>query len=234
MSLAEERTQPAARVGSPLPAARRDPYTPGWLTFVRTVCRRLARVLLRVRVTGADHLPGTGPVLVAGNHSGFLDGPLVVLFASRPVRTLVKAELYGGVLGELLERAGQIPVRRGRPDRRALHRALEVLRAEGVVGVFPEGTRGTGELEQVQHGIAWLALHAGCPIVPVCCLGTAQALPRGRHLPRFRSPVSVVFGAPFEVATPTNPRARSAVAASAEEIRLRLAAHLADSRRRYG
>jgi 1-acyl-sn-glycerol-3-phosphate acyltransferase len=95
--------------------------------------------------------------------------------------------------------------------------------------MFPEGTRGTGSLDEVQHGVAYLVLRSGAPVVPVACVGTAAALPRGSHRPKLRAPVEVVFGAPFSVAVPDNPRARSAVAAAAEEIRIRLADHLASA-----
>ena len=55
-----------------------------------------ARALLSVRVTGREHVPSTGPVLLAGNHSGLLDGPLVYVFSPRPVVILAKSELFVG------------------------------------------------------------------------------------------------------------------------------------------
>jgi 1-acyl-sn-glycerol-3-phosphate acyltransferase len=196
------------------------------LTMARRSAARLLRMVFRVRVTGLEHLPTTGPVLIAGNHTGFLDGPVVFVLLPRPSAFLVKSELYDSPFRRVLEFARQIPVRRGSPDRTALRRALGVLRAGGVLGVFPEGTRGEGRLESVQHGIGYLALRAGCPVVPVVCVGTAEALPKGRRLPRWRSPVTVAFGPAFQVAVDGDPRARSTVAAAAEQVRLRLREHL--------
>jgi 1-acyl-sn-glycerol-3-phosphate acyltransferase len=196
------------------------------LTIARRSAARLLRMVFRVRVTGLEHLPTTGPVLIAGNHTGFLDGPVVFVLLPRPSAFLVKSELYDSPFRRVLEFARQIPVRRGSPDRTALRRALGVLRAGGVLGVFPEGTRGEGRLESVQHGIGYLALRAGCPVVPVVCVGTAEALPKGRRLPRWRSPVTVAFGPAFQVAVDGDPRARSTVAAAAEQVRLRLREHL--------
>jgi 1-acyl-sn-glycerol-3-phosphate acyltransferase len=167
-------------------------------------------------------------VLVAGNHTGFLDGPLVMVLLPRPSAFLVKSELYDGPFRRVLEFARQIPVRRGTPDRTALSRALGVLAGGGVLGVFPEGTRGSGRLETVQHGIGYLALRAGCPVVPVVCLGTADAMPKGSKLPRLRTRIDVVFGPAFEIEVDGNPRARSTVAAAAEQIRQHLLAHLDD------
>jgi 1-acyl-sn-glycerol-3-phosphate acyltransferase len=198
------------------------------LAIVRRSVARLIRMLFRIRMSGLEHLPRSGPVLIAGNHTGFLDGPLVMILLPRPSAFLVKSELYDGPFRRVLEFARQIPVRRGTPDRTALGRALEVLAGGGVLGVFPEGTRGSGRLETVQHGIGYLALRAGCPVVPVVCLGTADALPKGSKLPRFRTRMDVVFGPAFEIDVEGNPRARSTVAAAAEQIRQHLLAHLDD------
>lgn len=222
------RVEPAA---PPAPAGRTRPggagYRPGVIRAARYAARQVAPRLFDLQVGGAGHVPATGPVILAGNHAGFLDGPLVVLLAPRPVRALVKAELEDGPWSHPLRWAGQIPVHRGRPDRRALHGALDVLAAGQVLGLFPEGTRGAGTVEQLQHGIAWLALRHPCPIVPVACLGTAEALPRGRHLPRVGSRIRIEFGAPFVVEVGGDRRARATVALAAEQIRARLVEHLA-------
>src|SRR3954451_20239637 len=196
------------------------------LAIVRRAAAGLLRLVFRIRVTGLEHLPASGPVLIAGNHTGFLDGPVVFVLLPRPSAFLVKSELYDTPFRRVLEFARQIPVRRGTPDRTALRRALDVLRVGGVLGVFPEGTRGEGQLESVQHGIGYLALRAGCPVVPVVCVGTAEALPHGKRLPRWRAPVTVAFGPAFDISVDGNPRARSTVASAAEQIRLHLRDHL--------
>lgn len=196
------------------------------LAVVRRSVAYLLRAIFRLRVHGLENLPATGPVLLAGNHTGFLDGPIVFMMLPRPAMFLVKSELYTGPWAKVLSFARQIPVRRGAPDRTALTRALNVLDAGGVLGVFPEGTRGEGKLETIQHGIGYLALRADCPVVPVVCTGTADALPKGRLLPRWRTPVDVVFGPAFRLEVEGNPRARSTVAAAAEQIREHLLAHL--------
>jgi 1-acyl-sn-glycerol-3-phosphate acyltransferase len=203
----------------------------GWgesvpLALVRRFAAWLLRRLFRIRLSGLEHLPQHGPVLLAGNHTGFLDGPLVMILLPRPSAFLVKSELYDTPFRRILEFARQIPVHRGTPDRTALRRGLDVLAAGGVLGVFPEGTRGSGRLETIQHGIGYLALRAGCPIVPVVCRGTAEALPKGAHRPRFRAPIDVVFGPEFALDVSGDPRSRRTVAAAAEQIRTHLLAHL--------
>jgi 1-acyl-sn-glycerol-3-phosphate acyltransferase len=211
------------------PLSRRDDPTresiPLWL--VRHSFQVLLRLIFRLKITGTEHLPPDGPVLLAGNHSGFLDGPIVMIMLPRPSAFLVKSELYDGPLRRVLHFARQIPINRGTPDRTALRRGLEVLAGDGVLGVFPEGTRGAGDVTTIQHGIGYLALHARCPIVPVLCTGTAEALPKGHKLPRWRAPIEVVFGPAFNLDVPGDLRTRATIAAAAEQIRAHLADHLA-------
>jgi 1-acyl-sn-glycerol-3-phosphate acyltransferase len=196
------------------------------LALARRTAALLLRLVFRIRIRGLEHLPRSGPVLLAGNHTGFLDGPIVMIMLPRPSVFIVKSELYDGPFRRVLEFARQIPVRRGAPDRSALQRALAVLAHGGVLGMFPEGTRGEGRLETVQHGIGYLALRAGCPVVPVACIGTASALPKGHKMPKLRAPIDVHFGPPFTIDVDGPPRARSTVAAAAEQVRARLREHL--------
>jgi 1-acyl-sn-glycerol-3-phosphate acyltransferase len=201
------------------------------LALARLLAKAIVRLYFRVDMRGLEHLPKTGPVLIAGNHTGWLDGPLVQMLLPRPTAFLVKAELYDGPARPFLEFSRQIPIRRGAPDRTALHRAVAVLAGGGVLGVFPEGTRGVGKLQSVQHGIGYIALRAQipgaeCPIIPVVCTGTAEALPKGAKFPKFRAPISIVFGPTFTLDVHGDPRARSTVAAATEQIRQRLLGHL--------
>jgi 1-acyl-sn-glycerol-3-phosphate acyltransferase len=197
------------------------------LLISRLLAQIILRLYFRLRVIGREWVPASGPVLLAGNHSGFLDGPITMIMLDRTSSFLVKSELYAGPFRGVLRFARQIPVHRGTPDRTSLRAALRVLDGGGVLGVFPEGTRGTGELTTIQHGIGYLALHGRCPIVPVVCTGTAEALPKGKAVPRLRAPIQVVFGPPFTLDVAGDVRARATIAAAAEQIRERLLSHLA-------
>jgi 1-acyl-sn-glycerol-3-phosphate acyltransferase len=185
----------------------------------------LFRTAFRLTVEGREHVPATGAVLLAGNHTGFLDGPLVWSFSPRPASFLAKSELFVGPLARALGWLGQVPVHRGRPDRAALRTALAVLQSGEPMGVFPEGTRGSGSLETVSDGLAWLAVKSRVPVVPIAVLGTAEAMPKGQR-PRLRAPVRLVFGPPLTLTTTGDPRARRTVRAAAEELRLGLLSHL--------
>ncbi|AKT52817.1 hypothetical protein ADJ73_12045 [Arsenicicoccus sp. oral taxon 190] len=166
---------------------------------VHPVLDRIFRLAYRVTVLGQAQLPTSGPVILVANHSGVLDGPLVASLCPRVPHFLVKQELYAGLVGRLLTALGQIPVDRSTGDRRALAAAREVLDAGECVGVFPEGTRGAGEVESIQQGAAWLALQSGATVVPVACRGTRPAGRGAGALPRPRARILVAFGEPFVV-----------------------------------
>ena len=192
----------------------------------RWLGQRVARTLFRLEVVGAEHVPAEGPVLLAGNHSGFVDGPLVFLVSPRPASLLAKSEIFAGLGATVFGWLGLIPVHRGLADRDALRAGLAVLSGGGALGVFPEGTRGSGQLEQVHDGLAYLALRSGAQVVPIGVVGTAAAWPRGARVPRLRAPVRVVFGEPVRVEVEGDPRSRRTVAAAAEQLRVALVTHL--------
>lgn len=204
-------------------------YRPGALAAASWLGRLVFGTIFRLEVHGVENLPASGPVIVAGNHTGFLDGPLVVVHARRHVRALTKAELYRGLLGAALLLIGQISVHRGRPDRMALRACLSELRAGGAVAVFPEGTRGTGEMLRIHRGAAWLAVRTSAQIVPVACVGTAEALPKGTHRIRLRTPVRVVYGKPFPVDVPGDVHSHRALDEVSEQIRVGLRQHMIET-----
>jgi 1-acyl-sn-glycerol-3-phosphate acyltransferase len=199
---------------------------PAVSTACRLVGRCLARALFDVRVTGTGNVPRSGPVLLAGGHSALLDGPLVFLLSPRRSAVLAKAEIFVGPWPRLWGWLEVLPVHRGTADRTALKAGLAVLQQGGVLTVFPEGTRGSGQLEQVADGLAYLALRSGAPVVPLSLSGTAQALPRGSLRPHLRTRVRLSFGPPLRLPVVGDPRARSTVRAAAEHLRVALVDHL--------
>lgn len=191
-------------------------------TPLGNVCRQIGRGMLaslaRVEVIGLENLPSTGSVLLAANHTHNVDGPMLFSLVRRPTSFFVKAEAFVGPIRPFLLHIGQIPVRRGTVERAPLALALETLAVGGAVGVFPEGSRGTGEVAKVEHGIAYLAVRSGAPVVPIACAGT-NAMLRRRSLRRPR--VRVAIGPPVHVEA--GAASRQAVADAAELIRDALA-----------
>jgi 1-acyl-sn-glycerol-3-phosphate acyltransferase len=196
-----------------------SPAGPAWS---RWVGRFLARVVWNTRVVGAERVPAIGPVLLAANHTGLVDGPLVLGVAPRPLHVLVKEEMFIGPIGWILRAAGQIPVDRS-GGRAALVTAREVLRRGGGVGVFPEGNRGRGDATSARAGVAWLALNGPAVVVPVAVLGTRRTGDRLGRIPGFRRRLYVEFGEPVVVSAAEGLRGKAALDAANEQIRAALA-----------
>ncbi|MET9765017.1 lysophospholipid acyltransferase family protein [Streptomyces sp. NPDC006372] len=191
--------------------------------------------LWKPRVLGAWKVPTHGPVILAVNHSHNIDGPMVMGVAPRPTHFLIKKEAFVGPLDPFLTGIGQLKVDRDTTDRTAITRALGVLEKGGVLGIFPEGTRGEGDFASLRAGLAYFAVRSGAPIVPVAVLGSTDRAGRLiKGLPPLRSRVDVVFGEPFEAGDGSGRRTRTALDEATGRIQKQLAAHLENARRFTG
>ncbi|OAR25094.1 acyl-phosphate glycerol 3-phosphate acyltransferase [Streptomyces sp. ERV7] len=191
--------------------------------------------LWRPRVLGAWRVPASGPVILAVNHAHNIDGPMLMGTAPRPVHFLIKKEAFVGPLDPFLRGIGQVEVDRSTVDRTAIEQATGVLDGGGVLGIFPEGTRGDGDFASLRAGLAYFALRSGAPIVPVAVLGSTER--RGRlikALPPLRSRVDVVFGDAFEAGDGSGRRTRTALDEATVRIQERLTRHLENARRLTG
>ena len=193
--------------------------------------RRYAAVWLdrnwTIQLHGESNVPSDGPVILAANHIGWLDGPVLFLKAPRPAHALVKRELFVGKTGRFLTAAAQIPVNRVGTDIGALRAAAEALLAGQVVIIYPEGRRGAGELETVKGGVAWLALVSGAPVVPVAIFGTRPPGGGKDARPDKGTTIDVVYGEPVSFSQTPWPRTTDDVASTTEQIAKRLREHLA-------
>lgn len=184
--------------------------------------RRLGHLLGHLDVRGLDHIPSTGPVIIAVNHRSALDGPLLFGLIGRPVNFLVKVEAFTPRMGPVLRGAGQIPLTRTQVDAAAIRLGVQILRAGGVLGIFPEGSRGDGLVRTARPGVGYFALRSGAEVVPVACHGTDGMT--HRHTLR-RPSARLVAGAPIAVARypDARPLNKHVVAVVAERIRVALA-----------
>ncbi|MFD5162684.1 lysophospholipid acyltransferase family protein [Streptomyces hawaiiensis] len=191
--------------------------------------------LWKPRVLGAWRVPASGPLILAVNHSHNIDGPMVMGVAPRPTHFLIKKEAFIGPLDPFLLGIGQVKVDRDTTDRTAITRALGILDNGGVLGIFPEGTRGEGDFASLRAGLAYFAVRGGAPIVPVAVLGSSDRPGRLiKGLPPLRSRVDVVFGEPFEAGDGSGRRTRKALDEATGRIQKQLAAHLENARRLTG
>jgi 1-acyl-sn-glycerol-3-phosphate acyltransferase len=214
-------------VSPDLPHTDQLPVAKEWgLRLARPLVRLGLHLCWRVKVHGARHVPGSGPVILAANHIGLLDGPALIAFTRRLTFALVKREAFTGAVGQFLSYVGQISLNRREIDPQAMKRAVQVLRAGKVLAVFPEGVRSGGEVAWAKGGAAYLAMVTGAPIVPVAILGTREPGQFKNQVPRLRRPIHVVYGEPFTVPRSSWPRRKEAVAKWTEVIRERLADHV--------
>lgn len=122
-----------------------------------------------VQIIGHEHLPLQGRVILAGGHQSALDPFLAALGTRRFIHYMAKKELFkNSILGWFMTNGGSFPIdRQSKTDIGAIRKALEVLEGEGVLGIFPQGTRGG---QEGMGGVAYLALKAKAPIVPMSIL----------------------------------------------------------------
>ncbi|MFF2008649.1 lysophospholipid acyltransferase family protein [Streptomyces sp. NPDC058195] len=211
------------------------PPTPRGAAVGRGIGIGLMYGLWKPRVLGAWRVPASGPVILAVNHAHNIDGPMLMGTAPRPVHFLIKKEAFVGPLDPFLRGIGQLKVDRTTVDRTAVTHALGVLEGGGVLGIFPEGTRGEGDFASLRAGLAYFAVRSGAPIVPVAVLGSTER--RGRlisALPPLRSRVDVVFGDAFEAGDGSGRRTRKVLDEATVRIQGRLTAHLDEARRFTG
>jgi 1-acyl-sn-glycerol-3-phosphate acyltransferase len=167
----------------------------------------LLRAIWRPHVHGLEHVPRTGPLILASNHQSFIDSVVIPAVTPRPVNFLAKSDYFEGrgvkgrLVREWFETFGAMPV--DREDSKAalasLDTALSVLAGGGAFGIYPEGTRSRdGRLYRGRTGVAQLALTSGAPIVPVGLIDTARLQPVGSNRPRLVR-ITVRFGEPIDV-----------------------------------
>jgi 1-acyl-sn-glycerol-3-phosphate acyltransferase len=193
---------------------------------LRPVARLVIRRRFSVTVHDDHHVPRSGPVILASNHVGVADGPLLAIFSPRPVHALTKEEMFAGRMGRFLHASGQVPLDRFNSDPGAVKSCLRVLRSGGAVGIFPEGSRGAGEFDRFHRGAAYLGLVSGAPIVPVIQLGTREPGAGSSALPPKGGHVDLVYGAPYAFDPVPWPRTKQLVEESSRTLREFMVAHL--------
>lgn len=186
--------------------------------FAKALLTVLLKVFYRLEVKGAEYLPPKGPVICVANHASLIDPIVVGCSLKRPVNFLAKEELFRiPVLKWIIRTLGAIPVKRGAGDRGAIRAALEVLKNQKVLGLFPEGTRyRDNTIHPLQPGAALLALETGASILPVVIGGTYRM--RLFSFPK----IKVVIGPPFSLNAGGGRKEQ--IRAGTQEIYARLAA----------
>lgn len=173
-----------------------------WWAVAMATVRPLYHLAFRMRYEGLEHIPASGPAVLAANHISALDPIALGLAVHRRRRVMqwvTAAEFFDKpVLGRLLGSLQQIPLRRGERDLGALEEAVRALEAGGLLGIYPEGRVHSGpELLRGRTGVGRIVLASGAPVVPVGMWGPQVRWPRGRiRLRRPARPVCAVVAGP--------------------------------------
>lgn len=220
LTLAPERAGDAAQAAAGRLAADTSAQLSGdqraWLTPPRPAHRAVGAFLFginqlimkggfRLTVTGLEHIPNDGPFIIACNHVSDLDAQAVVAAIGwRRMQRVWWAgdqdRLFGTPAGRFLARVAHIFPATERSPATTIAAARAVLRRGDILIWFPEAWRSpTGELQRFMPGIGHLVLAENATVLPGRILGTFEALPRTRKLPRLH-PIRVTFGPPLRPA----------------------------------
>jgi 1-acyl-sn-glycerol-3-phosphate acyltransferase len=200
----EAKPQPVLRRASKMSSGAPKPLVTPWQSLfydVANVLMRIAfRLVLSVEVTGLEHLPRQGKLIIIGNHTSWMDPVLIGAFIPRRIVFMSKKENLSNAFTNFIVRSyGVFPVDRGNVDRSALLRMDDVLDAGGALGMFPEGTRNkAGTLQRAKAGTALVAVRHQAPIVPVSIAGAYKGL-LGPYKRGHRPHVTIVVGPAFSL-----------------------------------
>lgn len=197
--------------------------------LLRAWIRFWMRILARVTILGADWVPDDGPTVMIMNHVTMLD-PVIMLGAIThrfPVPMSKVENARNPLIGPFMWWYGAFTVRRGEIDRQALTKSIELLKANQLLAISPEGTRHPEGLARPKDGVAYVATKGDAIIVPIAVTGTNEWQ---KTVLLFRRPhVIVSFGPPFRLKTDGKARVgRELLAEMSDELMYQLARAVAD------
>lgn len=154
----------------------------------------LLKIMFRIEYNGVEKIPETGALIIAGNHSSYLDGIILGAMSKRSIHFMAKKELFKNkILASFFRTLKAFPVDREKPGKSSISMALKILKNGNILGMFPEGTRYIKSLGKPFYGVGFFSIKSGAPILPAAIYGTAKAAPKGTYLPHF-SRIKVKFG----------------------------------------
>jgi 1-acyl-sn-glycerol-3-phosphate acyltransferase len=177
--------------------------------FFHYVVKGFYDAWFRGEVVGLENIPAHGPFLIASNHASHLDPPFVGSQVARQMRFFARKTLWSNrVFSWWLDQVETIPVDRDSGDVGAIRRVLQALHDNRAVVLFPEGTRSMdGKLQKPKAGVGLLACKTGAPVVPCRVFGSFEAFGKSAKIPRFGTPVTIVFGPPIPASVYDAPEA---------------------------
>lgn len=160
--------------------------------FLKIIYSTLLKVLYRPTAIGVENIPEDGAVIFAGNHKHAFDPVVVMTHTKRFVHYMAKESLFKGIHGLIFKGMGLIKVYRTKKNPVAVLEAVEILKSNGTIGIFPEGTRNRteDELLRFKSGAVRMAKEANSKIVPFAIKGEYKL---------FKKKLIIEFGKPLDV-----------------------------------
>lgn len=142
----------------------------------------LLALLADVKIEGRQKLPEKGPIILAGNHVAVLEAVMMAVYTPGMVEFLGTGDIpFDPNYAFIANTYDLIPVNRGNLDQKGLQMALDVLKQEGILGIFPEGGTWSPAQMQAQIGVAWLSYKANVPVLPIGFGGIKGGLEKALH-----------------------------------------------------
>jgi 1-acyl-sn-glycerol-3-phosphate acyltransferase len=201
------------------------------IDVLRPALRLATRLYFGLRFEGVQHIPLTGPLIIAPNHVTYADPPLVSIPVRRPVYYMAWNRLFQVPgLAWLIRRLRAFPVDIEAADPRATREAVRVLQAGEALMIFPEGGRSPdGHLQRFRPGAFRLACSLGVAVMPVTIIGGHEVWPPGRMLPR-PGRLKIVYHP--AVPPPSDRDVRAGARALAAQVKQVIASALPEAHRR--
>ena len=160
--------------------------------IVRPIIKLFCNIVYRPTYIGLNNIPKDGALVLAGNHTNYLDSILLISSTKRVVHFLAKDELTKGAKKVIFKNMGIIPVNRKIHDTNALNKAIDYLNMKKVIGIFPEGTinRTKKTIMPFKTGAIRMAKQTNSYIVPFTI--------KGKYKP-FKKSVKIEFYKPYKV-----------------------------------
>ena len=166
---------------------------------VKAICWLILKIFWRMELIGIENLPQSGGLIIASNHVSYLDPAVLAASLNRKIYFIAKKEVFKNTFVSIIfNNLNAIPIDRGKVDMLDFKKAINILREEKVLGIFPEGARSSnGKLQELKLGVIRIAMKTGVPILPVGIIGTYKIYPRGIKFPiLFKHKIIVKYGAP--------------------------------------
>ena len=160
--------------------------------IVKPPVKLLFYFLYRPKVIGRENIPKNGRILLAGNHTKWLDPVLLVSVTKRQVHFLAKEELFHGKTKFIVKGMGCVPVNRKIHDKNALESTYEFLENDLCIGIFPEGTinRTNDIIMPFKMGAVKACSYTNTPLIPFTITGEYKLFRKGIKI-EFLPPIKI-------------------------------------------